>query len=73
MDSANADPELRHWPRWASEWGSTPMFVSKVAVAASAACTPDYGLLRPVLVELKRQHPEPEPGPAALDGKVMVG
>jgi hypothetical protein len=31
------------------------------------ACSPDYVLLRPVLLELKRQHPEPEPGPAAPD------
>ena len=38
------------------------MFVSKVADAASAACIPDYLLLRPVLLELKRRYPEPEPG-----------
>jgi len=54
MDSAYTDPELRAWLRWASEWGTTPMFVSKVADAASAACIPDYELLRPVLLELKR-------------------
>jgi hypothetical protein len=37
------------------------MFVSKVADAASAACIPDYELLRPVLLELKRRYPEPPP------------
>jgi hypothetical protein len=58
MDSAGTDPELRDWLRWASEWGTTPMSVSKVADAASAACIPDYELLRPVLVELKRRYPE---------------
>ena len=41
------------------------MFVSKVADAASAACTPDFEMLRPVLLELKRLHPKPQPGPAA--------
>jgi len=65
MNSAGTDPELRDWLRWASEWGTTPMFVSKVADAASAACTPDFEMLRPVLLELMRQHPKPPPGPAA--------
>jgi hypothetical protein len=65
MYSANTDPELRQWLRWASEWGSTPMFVSKVADAACLACLPDYALLRPVLLELKRLHPKPQPDPAA--------
>jgi hypothetical protein len=73
MDSANTDPELRQWLRWASEWGTTPMFVSKVADAASAACIPDYELLRPVLLELKRQHPQPAPGPAAPDDPDLFG
>jgi len=73
MDSASTDPELRGWLRWASEWGTTPMFVSKVADAASAACIPDYELLRPVLLELMRQHPEPPPGPAAPDDPELFG
>jgi hypothetical protein len=38
------------------------MFVRTVAEAARMACSPDYVLLRPVLLELKRRHPEPEPG-----------
>jgi len=61
MDSASTDPELRDWLRWVSKGGTTPMFVSKVADAASAACIPDYELLRPVLLELKRRYPEPPP------------
>lgn len=58
MDSANTDPELRQWLRWASESGKVPMFVRTAAEAALLACIPDYELLRPVLVELKRRHPE---------------
>lgn len=57
MLSANTDPELRSWLRWASERGNTPMFVRTVAEAALIACKPDYELLRPVLVELKRRYP----------------
>jgi len=34
------------------------MFVRTVAEAALMACSPDYVLLRPVLVELKRPYPE---------------
>jgi hypothetical protein len=58
MCSANTDPELRQWLRWASESSKVPMFVRKVAEAALIACTPDYELLRPVLLVLKRRHPE---------------
>ena len=54
MDSASTDSELRHWLRWAAEGGNTPIFVRTVANAALIACSPDYALLRPVLVELKR-------------------
>lgn len=54
---AHADPELRDWLRWASESGSTPMFVRTAAEAALIACLPDYALLRPVLVELKQRYP----------------
>jgi len=56
--SAHTDPGLREWLRWASEGGSTPMFARTTAVAALMACIPDYLLLRPVLVELKRRYPE---------------
>jgi hypothetical protein len=58
MLSASTDPELRHRLRWAAESGNTPMFVRRVAEAALIACLPDYELLRPVLVELKRRYPE---------------
>ena len=58
MLSANTDPELSQWLRWATESGDTPMFVRKVADASLIACSPDYVLLRPVLVELKRRYPE---------------
>jgi hypothetical protein len=73
MDSAGTDPELHAWLRWASEWGTTPMFVSKVAYAACLACLPDFEMLRPVLLELKRQHPGPPPGPAASDDPELCG
>ena len=56
---AYADPELHDWLHWASESGKAPMFVRRVAEAALMACIPDYLLLRPVLLELKRRHPEP--------------
>jgi hypothetical protein len=42
MVSANTDPELRDWLRWASETGSTPMFVRTVAEDAFITCSPDY-------------------------------
>jgi hypothetical protein len=58
MDSACTDPELRDWLRWATEGGNTPTFVHTVAEAALLACIPDYELLRPVPLELKRRYPE---------------
>ncbi len=58
MDCANTDPELRDWLHWASESAKTPVFVRTVAEAALGACVPDYALLRPVLIELKRRYPE---------------
>jgi len=58
MESANTDPELRHWLRWASEGGKVPKFVRTVAEADLIACIPDYELVRPVLLEPKRRYPE---------------
>ena len=58
MDSAFTDPGLRDWLRWASESANTPMFVRTVAKAALIACSPDYLLLRPVLLELNRRVPQ---------------
>ena len=57
-DSANTDLELPGWLRWGAEGGNTPMFVRTVAEAALVACSPDYELLRPGPLELKRRHPE---------------
>ena len=58
MDSAPTDPGLSQRLRWASKGGNTPRFVRMVAEAALMACKPDYILLRPVLLELKRRYPE---------------
>jgi hypothetical protein len=69
MASPHTDPELIQWLRWASESGSTPMFVRTVAEAARMACSPDYVLLRPVLIELKRRYPEP---PSRIAGGFRV-
>ncbi|MGD0008474.1 MAG: hypothetical protein ABSE93_08025 [Terriglobia bacterium] len=56
VDSAHTSPKLRQWLRWVSESGSTPMFVCMVADAALIARSPDYELLRPVLIALKRRY-----------------
>ena len=58
MYSAYTDPKLRQWLRWASESAKVPSFVPTVAEAALLACSPEYELLRPVLLELKRRYPE---------------
>jgi hypothetical protein len=58
MYFASTDPELHHWLRWVSDRGNRPTFVRTVAKADLMACSPDYVLLRPVLVELKRRYPE---------------
>jgi hypothetical protein len=36
IDSANTDPELRHWLRWVSEGNNTPMFVRRVPMGLPA-------------------------------------
>jgi hypothetical protein len=59
--SANTDPELRDWLRWASESGEVPIFIRTIAEAAFLAALPDYALLRPVLLELERQEPMATP------------
>ncbi len=38
MTSANSDPKLRSWLRWASEEGNGPSFIRNVAEAALIAC-----------------------------------
>jgi hypothetical protein len=52
---ANTDPELTDWLRWASECGELPFFIRTIAQAAFLADLPHYALLRPVLLELKRE------------------
>jgi hypothetical protein len=55
--SAHTDTELADWLRWASESGKAPSFVRALAEAAFLADSPNYALLRPVLLERKRQMP----------------
>jgi hypothetical protein len=55
--SANTDSELAHWLHWASEAREAPSFVRSIAESAFLADSPNYALLRPVLLELKRQRP----------------
>ncbi|MGA2074369.1 MAG: hypothetical protein ABSH52_12780 [Terriglobia bacterium] len=49
------------------------MFVRTVAEAGCLACIPAYELLRPMLVERKRQHPKPQPGPPTPDDPELLG
>ena len=44
--------------RYLTPFSHTPMFVRTIAEGAQLACVPDYVLLRPVLLELKRRCPE---------------
>lgn len=54
--SANTDPELADWLRWASGSGEVPSFIRAIAEAAFLADSPNYNaLLRPVLLKLKRK------------------
>jgi hypothetical protein len=55
--SANTDPELGEWLRWACESRNAPSFVRTVAEAALIADLLHYALLRPVLLELMRERP----------------
>jgi hypothetical protein len=52
-----ADEELHDWLRWAEENGSS--FLKATAEAALTADLAHYNLLRPVLLELKRDWPQP--------------
>ena len=42
--SANADPELAVWLRWASESGEIPSFVREIAEVSFLAELPNYAL-----------------------------
>jgi hypothetical protein len=52
----STDEELHDWLRWASENGSS--FVKTAAEAALLADLNHYNLLRPTLLELKREWPK---------------
>lgn len=51
------DVELLDWLRWAEESGSS--FLKVTAEAALIADLKHYNLLRPVLLELKKEWPKP--------------
>jgi hypothetical protein len=55
--TANDDPELVDWLRWASESNEVPFFYKAIADAAYCADVENYNLLRPVLLELKLKRP----------------
>ena len=57
MLSANTDPALRGWLRWADEHGTS--FLQRIAEAALVADLKSYNLLRPILLELMKQWPNP--------------
>ncbi len=52
------DPELARCLQGAARGGNVPSFVRTLVEAAIYACTSDYVLLQPVLIELRRRHPE---------------
>lgn len=51
------DEQLHDWLRWAEEDGSC--FLKTTAEAALIADLKHYNLLRPVLLELKKEWPNP--------------
>lgn len=55
--SPAADEELHDWLRWANETGSA--FLRSITDAALAADLKHYNLLRPILLELKKEWPRP--------------
>jgi hypothetical protein len=57
MCSVYDDVELLDWLRWAEENGTS--FLRTIAEAAFTADIPHYLLLRPVLLELKKEWPKP--------------
>lgn len=57
MCSAHNDLELHDWLRWAFDYGSG--FLKTTAEAALIADLKHYNLLRPVLLELKKEWPKP--------------
>jgi hypothetical protein len=59
--SANTDPELTDWLHWAEDTLDLPIFVRTIVEAAFFADLRHYPLLRPILLEVKRQWPRPVP------------
>ena len=57
IHSAFTDVELHDWLRWAEENGSS--FPKATADAGFIADLKHYNLLRPVLLELKKEWPRP--------------
>ena len=57
MICPSTDGELYDWLRWAEESGSS--FLKTTAEAALIADLGHYNLLRPVLLERKREWPKP--------------
>ena len=57
MISPATDEELHDWLHWAEENGTS--FLKVTAEAALLADLKHYNLLRPVLLELKREWPQP--------------
>ena len=55
--SANDDPELRNWLDFQSEHGSN--FFRSLADTAKMADAGQYAILRPALIMLRAQSPEP--------------
>ena len=56
MLSAATDPDLRGWLRWHFEHGSN--FMRALAEAALMADAHSYAILRPALLEIKRNYDE---------------
>jgi hypothetical protein len=58
MCSVYDDMELLDWLRWAA--GDGPSFLRTILEASFMADLKNYNLLRPVLLELKKEWPKPE-------------
>ena len=57
MYSAATDDELRDWLCFADQHG--PSFLQRIVEAAFTADLKNYALLRPLLLELKKEWPRP--------------
>jgi hypothetical protein len=57
MISPSTDEELYGWLRWA--FANGPGFLQKMAEGALMSDLKNYGLIRPALLELKKEWPRP--------------